>query len=186
MCFIFCFGHLKIHSNSLYLGHTVNSLSNARKTHLFLCTIHYFSSFPYNPSDRQLPQSFTVTYDSAFQLGICKRSETEGIPYLQSSSAQHSASPGQALQGHAHALLRGQKPGGTYYCVQNPQSLRRESKTWDQTPTLRTGETTWRVWVTVLPDASGISIWNSQTGTLTGPAPQGRPGGHQDVPVLKF
>lgn len=99
MCFIFCFGHLKIHSNSLYLGHTVNSLSNARKTHLFLYTIHCFSSFPYNPSDRQLPQSFAVTYDSAFQLvlqdekykkilGICKRSETEGIPYCR--ARQHS------------------------------------------------------------------------------------------------
>lgn len=140
MCFIFYLGHLKIHSNSLYLGHTVNSLSNAWKTHLFLCTIRYFSSFPYNPSDGQLPQSFAVTCDSAFPLvlqdekykrilGTCRRSKTEGSPLPQSSSAQHAhLSPGQALQGHAHALLTGQKPG-----FQNPQSLKRESKTWDHT-----------------------------------------------------
>ena len=140
MCFIFYLGHLKIHSNSLYLGHTVNSLSNAWKTHLFLCTIRYFSFFPYNPSDGQLPQSFAVTCDSAFPLvlqdekykrilGTCRRSKTEGSPLPQSSSAQHAhLSPGQALQGHAHALLTGQKPG-----FQNPQSLKRESKTWDHT-----------------------------------------------------
>lgn len=109
------------------------------KTHLFLYTIHYFSSFPYNPSDRQLPQSFAGHIWQRFQLvlqdekykkilGIC-REQTEGIPYCRART-QHSASPGQALQGHAHTLLRGQKPGCTHYQSKIP-------KAWEGNPNLR-------------------------------------------------
>lgn len=80
------------------------------ETHLFLYTIHYFSSsFPYNPSDRQLPQSFAVTYDSASSLSYGMKSTRRFLVFARGARlraslycrAQHSdsASPGQALQG---------------------------------------------------------------------------------------
>lgn len=63
-----------------------------------------------------------------------------------------------------------------------PQSLERESKSWDHTYSKNWGKTTWRVWVTVLPDVSGISFWNPYRTCTTGQT--WRPPGHPSFDLL--
>lgn len=165
MCFIFYLGHLKIHSNSLYLGHTVNSLSNAWKTRLFLCTIRYFSFFPYNPSDGQLPQSFAVPWQ---RIPACPTGwkVQEDSWYLQEEQDW-----GQSLTAElvstACASISWAGSSGARTCSSHRPKARfpKSPKPEKGIQNLRShllwepGETTWRVWVTVLPDASGTHRW---------------------------
>lgn len=147
MSFYFCFGHLKIHSNSLYLGHTVNSLSNAWKTHLF-CTLStiflpfliiHLTGSCHSPSLSHMtkrfptcPTGWKVQEDSWY----LQEERDWGIPCCR--ARQHSTLHLRAGSSGACTLFSEAKSQAAHITVSKIPSLRRESKTWDK-HTLRTG-----------------------------------------------